>query len=101
MLSFFFSSRGRHTRLTCDWSSDVCSSDLTVPSADDPRLGAWRAFLHAHARLLRRLDEELQAEQIGRASCRERVLVFVVDVCRQETLSPAAVRDLPRLLAAT
>src|SRR5690242_5607216 len=29
-LLFFFSSRGRHTRLTCDWSSDVCSSDLAV-----------------------------------------------------------------------
>src|SRR6266480_6103510 len=27
---FFFSSRRRHTRLTCDWSSDVCSSDLTA-----------------------------------------------------------------------
>src|SRR5690242_883883 len=27
-LVFFFSSRRRHTRLTCDWSSDVCSSDL-------------------------------------------------------------------------
>src|SRR5690242_3599272 len=27
-LEFFFSSRRRHTRLTCDWSSDVCSSDL-------------------------------------------------------------------------
>src|SRR5580698_8251355 len=27
---FFFSSRRRHTRLTCDWSSDVCSSDLGV-----------------------------------------------------------------------
>src|SRR6266480_2009692 len=25
---FFFSSRRRHTRLTCDWSSDVCSSEL-------------------------------------------------------------------------
>src|SRR5690242_21384825 len=25
---FFFSSRRRHTSLTCDWSSDVCSSDL-------------------------------------------------------------------------
>src|SRR5579864_9620471 len=25
---FLFSSRRRHTRLTCDWSSDVCSSDL-------------------------------------------------------------------------
>src|SRR3989344_4623277 len=30
--SFFFSSRRRHTRLTCDWSSDVCSSDLTAPA---------------------------------------------------------------------
>src|SRR5690242_17438314 len=28
---FFFSSRRRHTRLTCDWSSDVCSSDLVEP----------------------------------------------------------------------
>src|SRR5688572_32021084 len=28
-LSFFFSSRRRHTRFDCDWSSDVCSSDLT------------------------------------------------------------------------
>src|SRR4051812_50021806 len=27
-LFFFFSSRRRHTILTCDWSSDVCSSDL-------------------------------------------------------------------------
>src|SRR5438477_4610676 len=35
-LFFFFSSRRRHTRLTCDWSSDVCSSDL----------GPWRR--HAH-----------------------------------------------------
>src|SRR5256885_2690446 len=27
---FFFSSRRRHTRLQGDWSSDVCSSDLSV-----------------------------------------------------------------------
>src|SRR5438034_11630498 len=27
-LNFFFSSRRRHTRSLCDWSSDVCSSDL-------------------------------------------------------------------------
>src|SRR5260370_32824898 len=26
---FFFSSRRRHTRFKCDWSSDVCSSDLS------------------------------------------------------------------------
>src|SRR5688572_3759914 len=28
---FFFSSRRRHTRFDCDWSSDVCSSDLDGP----------------------------------------------------------------------
>src|SRR5579862_9008329 len=27
---FFFSSRRRHTRWNCDWSSDVCSSDLSI-----------------------------------------------------------------------
>src|SRR5256886_8564743 len=27
---FFFSSRRRHTRFDCDWSSDVCSSDLSA-----------------------------------------------------------------------
>src|SRR2546427_7659956 len=30
---FFFSSRRRHTRFDCDWSSDVCSSDLCFGSA--------------------------------------------------------------------
>src|SRR6266571_5134762 len=41
---FFFSSRRRHTRLTCDWSSDVCSSDLRRGHAccDVPRRGARR-----------------------------------------------------------
>src|SRR2546430_4843774 len=29
-LVFFFSSRRRHTRFDCDWSSDVCSSDLRL-----------------------------------------------------------------------
>src|SRR2546430_13556356 len=30
---FFFSSRRRHTRFDCDWSSDVCSSDLAQAAA--------------------------------------------------------------------
>src|SRR5688500_8166728 len=29
-MSFFISSRRRHTRLQGDWSSDVCSSDLSI-----------------------------------------------------------------------
>src|SRR2546430_11983230 len=30
LVFFFFSSRRRHTRFDCDWSSDVCSSDLNA-----------------------------------------------------------------------
>src|SRR3990167_4923190 len=33
----FFSSRRRHTRFDCDWSSDVCSSDLAL----------WRSYIAA------------------------------------------------------
>src|SRR5215204_2270318 len=33
---FFFSSRRRHTRSLCDWSSDVCSSDLIVVATTHP-----------------------------------------------------------------
>src|SRR2546430_10829043 len=39
-LVFFFSSRRRHTRFDCDWSSDVCSSDLKAARFD----GAQRIF---------------------------------------------------------
>src|SRR5260370_41746663 len=52
---FFFSSRRRHTRFKCDWSSDVCSSDLrrrrrpprcaeapASPALDRPRPGDGR-----------------------------------------------------------
>src|SRR5438128_3557972 len=31
---FFFSSRRRHTRCYRDWSSDVCSSDLSCPASE-------------------------------------------------------------------
>src|SRR5438270_102952 len=58
---FFFSSRRRHTRFDCDWSSDVCSSDLraieaavlleniVAPAFDDVLqcLGVWT---HSFAR---------------------------------------------------
>src|SRR5690242_21373979 len=45
---FFFSSRRRHTRLTCDWSSDVCSSDL--------RRTLLAAFAHRAGRALGVID---------------------------------------------
>src|SRR2546430_9140108 len=45
-LFFFFSSRRRHTIFDCDWSSDVCSSDL-VAVAGDATVGLlWFDFRH-------------------------------------------------------
>src|SRR6266481_6689084 len=38
---FFFSSRRRHTRWNCDWSSDVCSSDLVTLAAAEATYLAW------------------------------------------------------------
>src|SRR5438270_9501415 len=54
MRLFFFSSRRRHTRFDCDWSSDVCSSDLAqrppervaAPAVGDERDVVERADLH-------------------------------------------------------
>src|SRR6266480_4077027 len=47
MFFFFFSSRRRHTRLTCDWSSDVCSSDLDFFDRIKPLYGD-RIFAFDH-----------------------------------------------------
>src|SRR2546430_11333553 len=41
---FFFSSRRRHTRFDCDWSSDVCSSDLVAPRCLNGILAFRRGF---------------------------------------------------------
>src|SRR5256886_5303246 len=58
---FFFSSRRRHTRFDCDWSSDVCSSDLfnrvpsfTLATSLDPGFAQGEA-LDSRDRLARRV----------------------------------------------
>src|SRR2546430_4676930 len=38
---YFFSSRGRHPKLACDWSSDVCSSDLRTAEGDAAVPAEW------------------------------------------------------------
>src|SRR6266481_4999534 len=49
---FFFSSRRRHTRGNCDWSSDVCSSDLAaqlfLPRGIDPQFLGTPPLAPAH-----------------------------------------------------
>src|SRR5205085_7310325 len=91
IISFFFSSRRRHTRFDCDWSSDVCSSDLPnrthAPLAREALEAGIAVVVDkpfaATAQEGRPLIEEarrrqlmltvFQNRQIGRASCRERV----------------------------
>src|SRR6267143_5586253 len=54
---FFFSSRRRHTRWNCDWSSDVCSSDLEARF--------WRRSRSPVAPTLRIVDGEGGLVQIA------------------------------------
>src|SRR5215475_7150247 len=59
---FFFSSRRRHTRFSRDWSSDVCSSDLTgasrgIGAATARALGKAGAHVVAVARTVGGLEE--------------------------------------------
>src|SRR5690625_5397856 len=66
-VSFFFSSRRRHTRWPRDWSSDVCSSDLTRALVD---AGADMVALPA-AWLAGPLKERSEERRVGK-ECRSR-----------------------------
>src|SRR2546430_10524604 len=86
---FFFSSRRRHTIFDCDWSSDVCSSDLIAGSlalsSREITLGVWTPPValglgtvgitssSVNRRINRFRIGGVQRVEIGRASCRERV----------------------------
>src|SRR5437868_15378445 len=91
---FFFSSRRRHTRSKRDWSSDVCSSDLSTHVAGEEELGQFvRRFrqtlqvLHPGTTALRVPRAQ---REIGRASCRERVEISVVAVSVQKRKTQAS-----------
>src|SRR5207249_6423136 len=57
---FFFSSRRRHTRSKRDWSSDVCSSDLTPP----PDRAGFERELASRMEQPREEDPEQQVEAL-------------------------------------
>src|SRR5215204_2187045 len=60
---FFFSSRRRHTRSLCDWSSDVCSSDLAA--RDGPSGGSRARAPRQGDRRRRRVPGLGAAERCG------------------------------------
>src|SRR5690625_8013909 len=92
-MCFFFSSRRRHTRWPRDWSSDVCSSDLKyksqfkidfkVKTIDDKYLiiRTSKSYRHDRAKIF------FYDFKIGRASCRERVLMLAVACDIMDTVS--------------
>src|SRR2546426_3233879 len=62
---FFFSSRRRHTRLQGDWSSDVCSSDLSGADPAYRGLGLpLRAVLERPPRQARGISQSEQKERL-------------------------------------
>src|SRR5256714_5379554 len=69
MTFFFFSRRRRHTRFDCDWSPDVCSSDLAaelVKKDPEPLLVLARIYaeqgrmVEAREAVLEALDRDPQ-----------------------------------------
>src|SRR5438034_3103345 len=75
---FFFSSRRRHTRSLCDWSSDVCSSDLDSHTTPAKRPAAMSRAMRPQLPPAMSANSECAGSrrynsEIGRASCRERV----------------------------
>src|SRR5688572_31526901 len=73
---FFFSSRRRHTRFDCDWSSDVCFSDLGPLASGE----VGRGRMVDPDEIAVAVEGSMgsgplagRTVQIGRASCRERV----------------------------
>src|SRR5262245_63465757 len=107
---FFFSSRRRHTRCLSDWSSDVCSSDLHAFQARQ-RLDRKRDAIGVRVRSWQRRDQHSQdgdkgrnsahapwchpppSEEIGRASCRERVERWEVAGAMKEKQSDETAAD--------
>src|SRR5689334_25101043 len=87
---FFFSSRRRHTSWNCDWSSDVCSSDLGRNRVQEFRSSFYLTIRSGVSSRFRsgsltdyriacgKKRERFPVIEIGRASCREKVKnVFV------------------------
>src|SRR5207237_2965537 len=66
---FVFSSRRRHTRFKCDWSSDVCSSDLLPAEGDELCVGFVFVARRedAHGQNMIRVEAQVTSSQVNEA----------------------------------
>src|SRR5689334_558757 len=100
--AFFISSRRRHTRWNCDWSSDVCSSDLVLARAvAEGRSGPGpRAELPVRL-LLRGSGHPTSREQARRALAgAEGFAEVVLDFSGVAAVGPAFADELARAIPA-
>src|SRR5438309_8792473 len=86
---FFFSSRRRHTRWNCDWSSDVCSSDLLFGRRHPQRQRPHRRNEHAAGRQhaddrLPPIDTRSEERRVGK-ECRSRGWPYHLKKKKKET----------------
>src|SRR5688572_30873312 len=84
---FFFSSRRRHTRFDCDWSSDVCSSDLVAGMPIQPQIQfnktANTITARATAPVMQIIERVIEANDKPRAEVI--VDVQILEVSRERT----------------
>src|ERR1039457_972287 len=62
---FFFSSRRRHTRLQGDWSSDVCSSDLSLADLSILKTNSKLSFSGSMPWLIDRKSTRLNSSHLA------------------------------------
>src|SRR5256885_3009886 len=91
---FFFSSRRRHTRLQGDWSSDMCSSDLTgdlgfVHGGQVHVAGRIKDLIIVRGHNLYPQDIERVVEAEVEAVRKGRVAAFAVDIDGREGIGIA------------
>src|SRR5712691_9185388 len=84
---FFFSSRRRHTIFDCDWSSDVCSSDLCLLWRRRLRIGAWYFGLP---------NVEIALAQVALGS----INYFCIAACLHQLMSAAEPISYPAVASA-
>src|SRR5436190_5528069 len=109
--AFFFSSRRRHTRSLCDWSSDVCSSDLAARLAIPATIvmPLTTPFVKVEATQAHGAEVVLEGESVAEAQiraetiARERGLTFVhpyddpLVIAGQGTIALEMLEDAPDL----
>src|SRR5690606_40637127 len=85
---FFFSSRRRHTRFSRDWSSDVCSSDLSTVDRDWSDWAIQPSFLPAMRQMTSYLARTLDERRAASVVLGERV-----DLAWSDEAPPTAILD--------